>query len=273
MNLSRVAVPDGLSLQVYETGNPDGMPILFIHGFSQCALSWKAQFEDSALASEFRLVAFDIRGHGASDRPEEAHFYADDQQFADDIATVISRLSLGRPVLVGWSYAGRLIGDYVKAYGTSEISGINYVCARTANNPEFNGPGTVHIAGMKSSDLTENIAATRKFLRACFASSPSTDIFEEALAFNMLVSPLVRKAHLSRPLSDGAILSRIDVPVLISQGTEDQLVSEGLAHLTASRIPHAKLSLYKGIGHAPFIEDTVRFNRELAEFVRATLPT
>jgi non-heme chloroperoxidase len=42
-----------------------------------------------------------------------------------------------------------------------------------------------------------------------------------------------------------------------------------MGRLTASIVPGAKLSVYEGIGHAPFWEDTPRFNRELAEFVRA----
>ena len=59
----------GLVLTGHESGNPEGQEILFIHRFSQCALAWEKQFSSQALAREFRLIAFDIRGHGASEKP------------------------------------------------------------------------------------------------------------------------------------------------------------------------------------------------------------
>ncbi len=59
------------------------------------------------------------------------------------------------------------------------------------------------------------------------------------------------------------------MPVLVTQGSEDKLVLRGLGELTAAVVPGARLSIYDGIGHAPFAEDAARFNRELAEFVRA----
>ena len=57
---------DGTRLFAREWGNPDGPAILFIHGWSQSSASWQAQTEGS-LADEFRIVAYDWRGHGASD--------------------------------------------------------------------------------------------------------------------------------------------------------------------------------------------------------------
>jgi pimeloyl-ACP methyl ester carboxylesterase len=120
---------DGLVLAGYESGNPQGPEILFIHGFSQCSLAWENQFSSRALASEFRLIAFDIRGHGASEKPTDPARYAYDTEFSDDVHCVMDAFNLKRPVLVGWSYAGRIVSDYVTAHGTKRIAGINYVCA------------------------------------------------------------------------------------------------------------------------------------------------
>ncbi len=260
---------DGLILAGYESGNPHGREILFIHGFSQCSLAWGKQFSSKALASEFRLVAFDIRGHGASEKPTDLSVYADDALFAGDVHGVIEAFNLKRPVLVGWSYAGRIVSDYVSAHGTKRIAGINYVCARTKNDAAYDGPGTDLLAGMIDNDLTTNIRATRGFIRACYEEQPSQEEFETALAYNMLVPPGIRRAHLSRSASDGNILSKLDVPVLVTQGSEDKLVLKGLGEFTAAVVPNARLSMYEAIGHSPFVEDTPRFNRELMEFVRS----
>lgn len=269
MRIGDVTSADGVKLAVYEAGNPAGPEILFIHGTSQCSLCWQKQIDDPALAGDFRLTAFDIRGHGASDKPTDRARYAENHIFAEDVRAVMAALDLKGPVLVAWSYAGRLVSDYVSAFGTGNISGINYVCARTKTDAQFNGPGTAHLVGMQDKDLARNIAASHAFLSACFAAPPPRAEFETALAYNMMVPPEVRAAHMARPPSDGAILSRLDVPVLVTQGSEDQLVSRGLGEFTAQTVPGAILSIYDGIGHAPFAEDAPRFNRELAAFVRS----
>ena len=267
MKLSRIASADGLNLATYEAGNPDGPAILFLHGFNQAALCWHLQMEDRDLLSRFRMVAYDIRGHGASDQPDDPARYAQDKDFAADTHAVITALALHRPVLVGWSYAGRLIGDYVRHYGTGAIAGINYVGAKLDSDPAFNGPGNAWFRDMLRPDLAREIVAVEKFLRACFFLPPPEQTLMRARYYNMRVTPGTRRAHLTRPPDDGAVLATLDVPVLLTQGTRDNLVLPGLAQARAKIIPGATLSLYHGIGHMPFAEDTPRFNRELTDFV------
>ena len=61
--------PDGLTISAQVWGNPKGPEILFVHGFSQSHLSWIKQVTNSDLAKEFRMVTYDLRGHGNSDKP------------------------------------------------------------------------------------------------------------------------------------------------------------------------------------------------------------
>jgi non-heme chloroperoxidase len=114
----------GLRLHVREWGKTDGAPILFIHGLSQNHLCWARQYQ-SALAEEFRLVAYDLRGHGMSEAPLEPEHYADGALWADDVAAIIQQLGLDRPVLVGWSYGGFITCDYLRAHGQDQIAAIN----------------------------------------------------------------------------------------------------------------------------------------------------
>src|SRR3954452_20768937 len=78
----------GLRPHVREWGRADGPPILFIHRWSQCHLAWSRQSE-SALADEFRLVAYDLRGHGMSEAPLAPEHYTDAGLWADDVAAII----------------------------------------------------------------------------------------------------------------------------------------------------------------------------------------
>ena len=267
MQATDVTAPDGLNLAVQEWGNPRGLEILLIHGFNQSHLSWQRQVDDPALAADFRMVTLDLRGHGSSDKPLEKDRYAH-ARWGDDIAAVIRATGLRRPVLVGWSFGGNVICDYVRSFGTENIAGINFVAAAAKTDPAFFGPGRENFPAMLSEDLAANIAGTRGFLRACFERQPTEDEFEIMLAFNMVVPAPVRAAIMARPSNTGDVLAGIRCPVLVTHGAADRILVATLGKFTAATVPGAKLSLYDGVGHAPFWEDTPRFNQELAAFVR-----
>lgn len=263
-----VITPDGLRLAAQDWGNPQGREILFIHGFNQAHLSWQRQYTDPALIKDFRMVTFDLRGHGASDKPLERERYADDKLWADDILAVMEATGLRRPVIVTWSYGGRVMGDYLRTHGISRIAGINYVAARTVIDPATFGTGRQNYPNMQSEDLAANIAGTRGFVRACFARQPSEEDFEVMLAFNMVVPPKVRAHVLGRPADTADVLAKVTCPVLVTHGKEDQILLAPMGEFTATTIKGSKLSMYDGVGHCPFWEDAPRFNRELAAFVK-----
>jgi non-heme chloroperoxidase len=267
-----VRTPDGLTIAAQEWGNPSGSEILFIHGFSQASLSWQRQVE-SDLAKEFRMVTYDLRGHGNSDKPLEPEKYKESKAWADEVQAVIDAAKLKRPVLVGWSYGGRVIGDYLAIHGAAGLAGLNYVDAVSKSDPSFFGEGLKVQPLMFSEDLATNIAATRIFLHNCFEKQPSQEDFETMLAFNMMVPPKVRANMGGRTLSMDETLKALNLPVLVTHGAADKLILVAMAKHTAATIPGAKLSLYDGVGHAPFWEDTARFNAELAAFVRAANKT
>src|SRR6201986_4260562 len=155
-----VKTPDGLTIAAQEWGNPNGPEILFIHGFSQSYLSWMRQV-DSDLAKDFHIVTYDLRGHGNSDKPLEAARYRDAKAWGDEVQAVIDAAGLKSPVLVGWSYAGRVISDYVTTHGADRLAGINFVDASIKFFPEFVGENLKNQAPMTSNDLAPKIAATR----------------------------------------------------------------------------------------------------------------
>jgi non-heme chloroperoxidase len=271
MQATNVSAPDGLSLAVQEWGNPRGAEILLIHGFNQSHLSWQRQVDDPALAANFRMVTLDLRGHGSSDKPLDKERYAH-ARWGDDTAAVIRACGLRRPVLVGWSYGGNVICDYLRDFGTDNIAGINFVAAATKVDPSFFGPGRQNFPAMLSEDLATNIGGTRGFLRACFERQPTEDEFEIMLSFNMVVPPAVRAAIMARPPNPGDVLAGIRCPALVTHGMADRILLVTLGKFTAATVPGAKLSLYDGVGHAPFWEDAARFNQELAAFVRSANP-
>ena len=262
----------GLRLHVREWGNADGPPILFIHGWSQNHLCWEKQYE-STLADEFRLVAYDLRGHGMSEAPLEPEHYTDGRLWADDVAAIVDQLRLDRPVLVGWSYGAFVICDYVRAYGQERIAAIEFVEGATrlgeAAFGTLIGPGFLdHFVDATADDLPTNIRAMRSFVRTCTAKPLSADDFETALCWNIVVPAQIRANLAAREIDFDDVLRALEVPLLVTHGRADTVVLPAMAEHVLATCPTAEASWYDGVGHAPHLEEPERFNRELAELTR-----
>ena len=260
----------GITLHAREWGNPDGPAILFIHGWSQCDLCWSGQVS-SQLAASFRMVTFDNRGHGTSGKPLDPGCYADERLWADDLAAVIDQTHLERPMLVAWSYGGLITADYIRAYGDTGIAGIDLVGGTVLLKPptfDHIGPGMLENApGACAPDLLTNIYAIRRFLRRCTARPLDDELWSTALCWNMAVPPQVRGALIARQLDSDDVLAHLSVPVLVTHGREDAIILPSMADHTLEHCKTAVPSWYEGVGHMPFVEDTERFNHELAAFV------
>lgn len=121
-----VTAPDGVRIAVQESGNPGGLPIIFIHGLLGSHLNWEKQLNDPQL-QRFRLITFDLRGHGLSDKPQQAQAYSDGKRWAEDLRAVIEQSHARNPLLVGWSLGGAVMTNYLAAFGDQQISGAIYV--------------------------------------------------------------------------------------------------------------------------------------------------
>jgi non-heme chloroperoxidase len=258
---------DGVRLRIRTGGVAGAQPILFVHGFSQSHLTWTKEFA-GPLAREFHLVAFDLRGHGWSDKPEGLEAYHDSVRWANDVAAVMAALELRRPVCVGWSYGGRVICDYLATYGDGALAGINFVDAAISGEDELFGDQIGLVGRTANPDPSKSIAATRRFLRGMFAAPVPQDDLETMLAYNSMVPPEIRSKLLGRSIDARAALAALTVPVLFSHGCEDRIVAPAMSRFGASLVPNSSVSLYEGAGHAPFYEATERFDAELADFAR-----
>jgi non-heme chloroperoxidase len=262
----------GLRLHVREWGKPDGPPILFIHGWSQNHLCWMKQYQ-SPLADEFRLVAFDLRGHGMSEAPIEPECYTDGSLWADDLAAVIDELRLDRLVLVGWSYGPFVIADYLRAHGPDRIAAVNFVeGAVKLGEAAFGtliGPGFLdHFAGATADDLPTNIWAMRSFVRACVVKPVSDDDLQTAMCWNVVVPAAIRANLAAREIDCDDVLRSLKVPLLVTHGRADSVVLPAMAEHVLTTCPTAEASWYDGVGHVPHLEEPERFNRELATLAR-----
>ena len=259
----------GTQLHVVETGDSQGRPLLFIHGFSQCWLAWSRQINSNLTASN-RIAAMDLRGHGLSDKPRDA--YGDSKLWADDVNAVIQSLNLDHPVLCGWSYGSLVMLDYIRHYGEDNIGGLNFVGgisklgseqAMSVITPEFLGLAP----GFFSNDVQESARSLESLLRLCLPEAPSAEELYLMLGYNLSVPPHVRQAMFARSFDNDDLLPTICKPVLITHGARDAIVKPVVVDQHKAGVSHAQIHIMPNSGHAPFWDDAATFNGRLQSFV------
>ena len=115
-----VRTADGVDLHVVEAGRPDGPAMVLVHGLASSSSAWEGLLGNEALASRFRLIAFDLRGHGRSGTGLEPEQLAAEGPEAGarlwslDLDAVLA--GIGSPILVGWSFGSGVIQSWLYAH-------------------------------------------------------------------------------------------------------------------------------------------------------------
>lgn len=258
----------GTRLAVRVAGHADHPPIVFVHGWARGATEWTAQLTDPELAAHHLLLAPDLRGHGESEVADAG--YDDPEVWATDLAAVLD-LAVAPAVLVGSSYGGLVITDYLRQRGDAAVAGVVLAGALTeigAGNPGGAvGPlMTAELRAYLSDDPDVAVPALGRLVAGLTAEPASGEVRQRWLGEFLLVPPRVRKALFKRSIGSAEVLAAIRVPVLIVHGTADAVVDPSAARYAAGKIPGASVRWFEGVGHLPFAERVAEFNRTLREF-------
>lgn len=263
---------DAGSIRVYSRG--EGPPILFSHGVTLSSRTWAKQFAGLADVG-FRVVAFDHRGHGASQVGEHGHAVVN---LGADVATVITELDLRDAVVVGHSMGGLAVQAFALDYPEEvrdRVRGI--VLLSTLARTRSLGPTAVRdalSAGVRVGPGIGSVMSMPNFgyllARIGFGRDPhhtQVDFVREMIAeCPTETSHLATEALLDTDFTDD--LATIDVPVLVVCGSADVITPPGDSRLIARRLPGARLVVLSGAGHMAMLERADEFNDLLAEFAR-----
>ena len=274
MAIRETVSADGTTL-VYRTfGHAQARPLVLIHGWTQSSRCW-GDHVLTALSERYRVIAVDLRGHGYSDVP--ASGYDDSASWAADVDAVLTAEGItSGAVLLGWSYGGLVICDYLAAHGTTAVDGVVFVGAITSIGRGEAG-GRVG-AAMKAAipaamadDPATALAALDSFgtaLTGPIDATPGAGARSQALlGASLSTPPQVRAALFARAAGHDDLLRTLDVPALVLHGTADAVVDVSAGEHAAALIPDATASYWEGCGHGPFVEDPQRFVTEVAAFV------
>ncbi len=260
-----IKTTDDVSLAVRDAGRHDAQACVFIHGIAQSKLTWEPVLA-GPLANEYHLVAYDLRGHGGSDKPEDPSALAR-TRLAGDLAAVIEGLRLERPVLVASSYGGVVVGEYLRQYGDASLGGIVFVAGAVRTGREARdlfGPVMLnHARALLAEDPATYAEGARAFLQGNAAGPFASETLEAALAEMMLVPARVRRAFLTGGEDYCPEISRSQVPIATLHGDQDAVVAPAMSAMIARLRPGIRQEWLPNVGHVPWLETPEAFNAAL----------
>lgn len=257
---SRRTVP----LASFEGGDPDGVPLMLLHGFPLDHTSWAPQ-----LAADFgaRVIAPDLRGFGASPFTEAASI----EGMAEDVLALADRLGVGRFVLGGLSMGG-YVALAVARRAPERLLGLVLADTRAeADAEETRRKRDEHVALVQAqgSQALADLVVPGFFTEAYRAAEPREVRAVRTTIAGQSPQGVVNALRAMRDRPDATQgLGSIACPSLVLVGEQDPLTPPQLAERLAEGIPGARLVVIPGAAHLSNLEQPEAFNEALGVFLR-----
>ncbi|GGW98740.1 non-heme chloroperoxidase [Streptomyces malachitofuscus] len=276
--MGTVTTSDGTAIFYKDWGPRDAQPIVFHHGWPLSGDDWDNQMLFS-LAQGYRVIAHDRRGHGRSSQSPTGH---EMDTYAADVTALTDALDLRDAVHIGHSTGGGEVTRYVARakpgrVGKAVLVGaVPPVMVKSESNPGglpievfdelraalaanraqfyidlpsgpfygFNRPGAEVSQGLIDNWWRQGMRGAANAHYECIKAFSETDFTED--------------------------LKKIDVPVLVAHGTDDQIVPyEDSAPLSAELLQQGTLKTYEGYPHGMLATHPDVLNRDILEFVKS----
>jgi non-heme chloroperoxidase len=272
--LATITTKDGIQIYYKDWGK--GQPIVFSHGWPLSGDDWDGQMLFFGQRG-YRVIAHDRRGHGRSTQTWDGN---DMDTYADDLATLFEKLDLKDAIMVGHSTGGGEVARYLGRYGAKRVSKAVLIssvpplmlqteknpaglplsvfdglrAALTANRPQFykditlpfygyNRPGAKISEGIREHWWLQGMLGGVKAHYDCIKAFSETDFTED--------------------------LKKIDIPVLVMHGDDDQIVPIVAAGLLSAKIlKNATLKVYPGFPHGMPATNADQINADLLTFFK-----
>ena len=273
-----VTTDDGVEIYYKDWGNADAQPIMFHHGWPLSSDDWDAQMLFFH-ARGYRVIASDRRGHGRSTQVGTGH---DMDHYASDVNAVVEHLDLRNAIHIGHSTGGGQVARYVAQYGEPQgrvtkailVSSVPPLMVQTEANPD--GTPISVFDGFRTA-----LAANRAEFYQAVASGPfygfnrpGAEVSEPVIANwwrqGMTGSALAHYFGIAAfsETDQTEDLKAITVPVLVTQGDDDQVVPYKDASLKQHELlQNSTLKIYEGYPHGMLTIHADVINPDLLAFI------
>ena len=259
---------DGTRIHYEVTGKSGATPVLMIQGLGASKNAWNLQ--RIAMATRFRIISFDNRGAGRSDKPTEPFTL---EQMADDALAVLNAAGIETAHVVGASMGG-VISQIVAVKYPHRVRSLTLVCTACRNHPwrqellktwakTAADKGMIEV-GKEAAQWVMSPRSFRRLVPAFTWMGPLAALRPR----HSFVSQIDAILNTREDLVDQ--LSTITAPTMVIVGNQDILTPRGDSEEIAERIPNAELVVISGAAHGLMMEHSSTFNRILIEFLQRT---
>jgi non-heme chloroperoxidase len=257
-----VTLPNQMTLPYVEQGDPTGVPVLLLHGYTD---SWRS-FEGVLphLPASLHAFALSQRGHGKATRPMTGYRL---QDFAADLVAFMDTRKLGRAVIAGHSMGSYIAQRFAVDYPDRTLGLVLMGSFTTLRGL----PGVAELRGAVS-QLTDPIdpGFVLEFQQSTLAQPVPQSFLETVVRESLQVPARVWRAVLAALLEAdfSADLGTIKAPTLIVWGDQDAYFPRREQEALAAAIAGAQLVVYPGAGHGLHWEEPAHFATDLVAFTR-----
>ena len=269
-----ITTKDGTQIFYNDLGK--GQPVLFSHGWPLSGDDWERQVLFLAERG-YRVIAHDRRSHGRSSQTWEGNHM---DQYADDLSELIEKLDLRDLTMIGHSTGGGEVAHYLGRHGTGRVAkavllgAVPPLMLKTAANPGglpievFDGirKGTREDRSQFYFDLTIPFYGYNR------EGAKISEGVRRSFWLQGMMGGLKGQLDCIKEFSEVDYtndLKKIDIPVLVAHGDDDQIVPIGASALMSSKIlKNATLKIYKGGCHGFAATNADELNADLYAFIR-----
>jgi non-heme chloroperoxidase len=269
-----VTANDGAQIFYNDFGK--GQPVLFHHGWPLTGDDWERQMLFLGERG-YRVIAHDRRSHGRSSQTWDGNTM---DQYADDVAALVTALDLKNLIMIGHSTGGGEVAHYLGRHGTGRVAkavllgAVPPLMVKTQNNPGglplevFDGIR----AGTRADRAQFYYELTMQFYGYNRSGAKISEGVRESFRLQGLMGGLKGQLDCIHEFSEVDYtedLKKIDIPVLVAHGDDDQIVPIGASALQSAKIlKNATLKVYPGGCHGFAATNPDELNADLYAFIR-----
>jgi non-heme chloroperoxidase len=280
MSFITVGQENSEAIRIYYEDHGSGAPVVLVHGYLLDGRSWEKQ-EAALLAGGYRVISYDRRGFGNSSKPSVGYDY---DTLAADLSVLLCELGLHDVTLVGYCTGTGEVTRYLAAYGTDRVRTAALIAPlppyllKTPGNPQGIDRGVVE--EFLAEIAADRPAAAKSFLDKAYnidllgGSHVSDQAWQNSFQAALRASATAARGCITAALEDFRCdLERIDVPVLVIQGSQDRILPP---EATGDRLPtlirNIRHIVIDGGPHAIIWTHASQVNQALLGFIPVTGP-